>query len=237
MATVAAFYAYVHARPDGRIFYAGKGNSFRVSKIDRRNRHHQNIVNKYGAENILVGKMECSSEDIAFELEKGLIKCLRRSDVRLVNRTDGGDGVSGLKFSDESREKMSTSAQFRFQNPEERQKQSIAQRKRFEDPIELKKLRQRANDPIIIEKYASKNRGKVRSLESKAKMSESAKMRQTPEARKAHSERMKAAWADPEKRKRMEETKARNRAERDLQMIDKLGAGPWRNSPQNPKVF
>ena len=93
------FSAYVHARPDtvnaSGIFYVGKGREKRVKKVARRNPHHKNIVNKYGRENILIGKLECSSEDIAFELEKGLIKCLKRMGVKLTNLTDGGDGVSG----------------------------------------------------------------------------------------------------------------------------------------------
>ncbi len=96
------FLAYMHARPDGRIFYVGKGTSMRVSKIERsHNPHHSNIVAKYGRENILVGKMECSSESIAFELEKGLIKCLRRSGVDLVNLSEGGEGQAGYRFSEE----------------------------------------------------------------------------------------------------------------------------------------
>ncbi len=83
------FLTYIHARPDGRIFYVGKGTSARVSKIDsHHNPHHSNIVAKYGRKNILVGKMECSSEEIAFELEKGLIKCLRRSGVIARSRLD-----------------------------------------------------------------------------------------------------------------------------------------------------
>src|SRR5690349_5741469 len=93
------FYSYVHARPNttnvSGIFYVGKGNYNRSSSVTRRNPYHRNIVNKYGKENILVGRIECSTEDIAFELEKGLIKCLKRMNVKLTNMTDGGDGVTG----------------------------------------------------------------------------------------------------------------------------------------------
>jgi len=103
-----AFYAYIHAKPDGTPFYVGKGRGLRASRLHRtHNAHHRNIVAKYGAENILVGKVECSSESIAFELEKGLIKCLRRSGVVLVNRTDGGDGMSGLRHSEEVKKNQS----------------------------------------------------------------------------------------------------------------------------------
>ena len=103
--------AYVHARPhtvDAHgIFYVGKGRLYRAKNVVRRNPYHRNIVNKYGKENILVGMLECSSEDIAFELEKGLIKCLKRMGVKLTNGTDGGDGPSGRVWSDEWKQRLS----------------------------------------------------------------------------------------------------------------------------------
>lgn len=64
--------------------------------LSRRNAWYKNIVKKYGIEKILIGKIDCSSEEIAFELEKGLIKCLRSSGVVLCNLTKGGEGTSGL---------------------------------------------------------------------------------------------------------------------------------------------
>jgi hypothetical protein len=105
-------FAYVHCRPDGTPFYVGKG-SFKRSNIilnkHLRNAYHQNIVKKHGKGSILVGRLECSSEEIAFELEKGLIKCLRNSGASLTNLTDGGEGTSGVKrgsWTEEQRDKM-----------------------------------------------------------------------------------------------------------------------------------
>ena len=98
------FCAYIHARPDGRPFYVGKGTIKRARRFSGRNKYHGKVVNKYGADNILVGVMECSSEEISFELEKGLIKCFRRSGVKLTNVTDGGEGVSGMKHSESVKE-------------------------------------------------------------------------------------------------------------------------------------
>lgn len=101
------FYSYIHCKPDGTPFYVGKGDESRVSlKKRHHNRHHMNILNKYGETNILVGKMECSSEDISFELERGLIKRLRKMGVPIVNLTDGGDGARGAVRSPETRAKM-----------------------------------------------------------------------------------------------------------------------------------
>lgn len=102
-----AFYAYIHCKPDGTPFYVGKGDEKRVALKKRyHNRHHMNILNKYGMENILVGKMECSTEEISFDLERGLIKRLRKMGVDIVNLTDGGDGTKGAVRSPETRAKM-----------------------------------------------------------------------------------------------------------------------------------
>lgn len=116
--------AYVHARPDGRIFYVGKGMERRARNLrcDLRNGHHANIVAKHGSANIAVGFIPCSSESIALELEKGLIKCLRRSGVQLVNKTDGGEGSSGYIHTDESRAKLRYTSSRTMSNPENRER-------------------------------------------------------------------------------------------------------------------
>lgn len=107
--TAKRFYAYIHARPDGRPFYVGKGNKIRVYRLSKRNPHHKNIVEKYGRQNILIGSLECSTEALAFELEIGMIKCLRRMGVELTNLTNGGEGPSGLVLSSEARAQISAS--------------------------------------------------------------------------------------------------------------------------------
>ena len=104
------FFAYLHARPAtvdaSGIFYVGKGQGNRHVDFHHRTKFHKNIVAKYGAANILVGRYECSSEAAAFDLERGLIKCLRRMGAPLANLTDGGEGLSGHRHSDETKAKM-----------------------------------------------------------------------------------------------------------------------------------
>lgn len=99
------YFAYLHCKPDGTPFYVGKGLLHRVKNLSR-NKYHSNVVKKYGAENILIGEIECSTEEIALELEKGLIKCLKASGVKLTNLTEGGEGVSGLIWNNEQRDKI-----------------------------------------------------------------------------------------------------------------------------------
>lgn len=106
-----ASFAYVHCKPDGIPFYVGKGALRRANYLGERNPHHQAVVNKYGKENVLVGMLECSTSAIAYELEKGLIKCLRFSGIQLTNFTDGGEG--GVNPTPETRKKISEAAKKR----------------------------------------------------------------------------------------------------------------------------
>jgi hypothetical protein len=91
------YFSYIHCKPDGVPFYVGKGVRTRYKNFKERNVYHKRVVDKHGADNILIGKLDCSTNDIALQLEVGLIKCLRRMGVRLVNLTDGGEGNVGWK--------------------------------------------------------------------------------------------------------------------------------------------
>lgn len=97
--------AYVHAKKDGTVFYVGKSvNKKRMNNFNNRSIWHKRVVEKQGGKDqILVGHLECSSEKIALDLEIGLIKCFRRMNFELVNLTDGGEGTTGSKRTEESR--------------------------------------------------------------------------------------------------------------------------------------
>lgn len=102
-----AFYAYIHCKPDSTPFYVGKGGDCRIKSVSRpHNPRHSRTVSKYGKDNILVGKLECSTEEVSFELERGLIKRLRKMGVDIVNLTEGGEGPSGAVRSPETKVKM-----------------------------------------------------------------------------------------------------------------------------------
>lgn len=106
-----AFFAYIHCKPDGAPFYVGKGTRRRAFYMGGRNPHHRAVVSKYGAKEVLVATMECSSERVAFELERGIIRCLRRSGAGLANFTAGGEG--GSNPCAETRAKLSVAAKKR----------------------------------------------------------------------------------------------------------------------------
>lgn len=101
------FYTYVHCRPDGTPFYIGKGHGKRAYEFKDRNDHHKCIVAKHGKENIIVEVMPCKSEAEAFLREQLAIKALRLSGIKLCNQTDGGEGSTGLKFTDDQRKNLS----------------------------------------------------------------------------------------------------------------------------------
>jgi hypothetical protein len=96
----AKFYTYAHSRAsDGRIFYIGKGCGSRAHSISGRSEYWNRITKKHGLQVQILAWWEKESD--AFEHEKLLIASFRDMGYELCNRTDGGDGTSGLVRSEE----------------------------------------------------------------------------------------------------------------------------------------
>jgi hypothetical protein len=108
---MANFYVYEHWRLDrDECFYVGKGKGGRAYKMRERNAHHQAIMAKLSREGSgMEVRMVATglTEGDAFSLEIERIAFWRGYGIDLANHTNGGDGVSGLKMSDESKAKMS----------------------------------------------------------------------------------------------------------------------------------
>ena len=103
------FYIYLHCKPDLTPFYVGKGSGKRSHDFcGRRNKHHKNIVAKYGAENIDVLVFQRESEIQALADEIQWIKVLRDAGYELVNLTNGGEGTSGYRHTVETRARNSS---------------------------------------------------------------------------------------------------------------------------------
>lgn len=198
------FGAYVHARPDGRIFYVGKGKEYRARSLDphQRNAHHGNIVRKYGKENIGIGFIPCSSESIAFELEKGLIKCAKRMGLQITNRTDGGDGATGHRHDAATIERIREAAIKHFSDPEVRRKVAEKSTGRKHPESAKEKIRQSA--------YGNKRGlGRIATAESK----------------EAASARAKLQMANPAARQRISECNTGNRGATGLIWVKREGEG------------
>lgn len=115
-------YAYLHCKPDGTPFYVGKGVRSRYKNFTYRNQYHKRVVAKYGQENILIGKIDCSTNETALELEVGLIKCLKRMGHFLTNITEGGEGNVGWECPDQVKQAVAEANKRRVWTQEQKYK-------------------------------------------------------------------------------------------------------------------
>jgi len=101
------FLTYAHYTPQGRLFYIGKGSSERRPYyFKNRNVYWNNIVQKHGTPEVEI-LAHWNTEKEALKHETFLIKCFRKMGYILANLTDGGEGSSGRKCSEETRMKKS----------------------------------------------------------------------------------------------------------------------------------
>lgn len=191
-------FAYIHCKPTGVPFYVGKGALRRAKYLGDRNQHHQNIVKKYGKSNILIGTIECSSAEIAYDLEAGIIKCLRRSGVELCNLTAGGDG--GKSPTEETRKRLSEAAKKRGVS-QACQLAKVAAKKGKPLSEEQKKKQSKAMTGIVFSQEHRKNisisakkRGVSATTLAKAHAASRGRI-QSPEERAKRGAAIKEAWA------------------------------------------
>lgn len=126
---VARFYVYVLFRPSGLPCYVGKGQGDRWLEHERgaTNPHLENIIKKSKAEGrtLFRGKVaEGLTKADAFALEMRLIKEIGRAATGgpLVNLTDGGDGPSGYRHTEETKRRVGEAGKGRHHTPEAREK-------------------------------------------------------------------------------------------------------------------
>lgn len=92
-----AFYTYAHINlKTNKIFYIGKGKNKRYLDVNKRNKHWQGIVNKYGFKAIILAYWDTEKE--AFDHEKLLIACFKDIGCGLANKTNGGEGTASLNL-------------------------------------------------------------------------------------------------------------------------------------------
>jgi len=96
-------YTYAHAKPNGTIFYIGKGIGRRAYSKNR-NDYWKRIVAKYGYEVQILAHWDTEAE--ALDHEVLLISCMKDMGIELCNLTDGGEGATGYKHTNEHKTKL-----------------------------------------------------------------------------------------------------------------------------------
>ena len=91
-------YTYAHSKPDGTIFYIGKGIGRRAYSKNR-NDYWKRIVAKYGYEVQILAYWDTEKESLDHEVL--LIACMKDMGIELCNLTEGGEGATGYKHSEE----------------------------------------------------------------------------------------------------------------------------------------
>ncbi len=99
------YYTYAHYTPNKNLFYIGKGNGRRAYIFHKRNNHWNNIVKKHGKPEVQI-LAHWNTEAEAFDHEKLLISCFKDTGHTLCNMSEGGEGPTGLKHSEEFKQKI-----------------------------------------------------------------------------------------------------------------------------------
>jgi hypothetical protein len=95
------FYTYAHYKPNGDIFYIGKGQGMRYKSFASGRSKHWHEAAKEGFESVILARWP--SEDEALDHETLLISCF---EGKLVNRTTGGQRGKHAPITEETRAKM-----------------------------------------------------------------------------------------------------------------------------------
>jgi len=164
------FYTYAYLREDGTPYYIGKGKNNRCYRKYRRT-----ILPPKDKTRIIFLKQNLT-EDEAFKHEIYMIAVLGRKDLGtgiLRNKTDGGDGASGLIHSIKTKKRMSESRKgeknhnygkiFSVETREKMSENQMGEKNNFYGKTHKLETKQ---------KISKKIKGRTRSLETRKKISE-----------------------------------------------------------------
>lgn len=207
------YYIYTHARPDGSIFYVGKGVGDRARDWSQRTEHHKRIVAKHGRRNIKIAVFPAHDERHAYAAERQLIIAMRKAGLPLCNNDDGGLGRIGVRIGEQQRARISASLMGHPVSEETRRKMSAAtlgkklsaehieklKRRKLSDSHKAALLKAITGRPVS-EEHKAKSRAKMlgRKLteEHRKKLGDSRRgVKQDPAAVAKRAIAIKAAWA------------------------------------------
>lgn len=131
------FYVYEHWRPDISVcFYVGKGKKYRAYSFINRKSHIPIIweLASCGLEIEVRIIKDGLTEKAAFDIERQQIAFWRSIGVVLLNKTDGGEGASGLIRTEESKKLISEIRKGWEPSDVTRLRMSLSATKRMKDP-------------------------------------------------------------------------------------------------------
>jgi len=190
---------YAYLRVDRTPYYVGKGKGRRVYNI-----HHKGISVPKDKTRIIYLKQNLTEEE-AFKHEIYMIAVFGRKDLGtgiLRNKTDGGDGSSGVVRSEDWKRKQSEVK--RGKNNHNYGKSRSEETKRKISETNKGKVRSEETK----RKLSEVKRGTFRSEETKRKMSESRKGKlHSEESKRKMSEKKKGKLHSEESKRKMSESK------------------------------
>jgi hypothetical protein len=177
------YYTYAYLREDRTPYYIGKGQGNRIS-----NRKKTDIKSPKDKSRVIFLKQNLTETE-AFRHEIYMIAIFGRKDLGtgiLHNRTDGGDGCSGLVHSPETKAKLSVANKGenhpfygKTHSPETRAKLSAIQKGKTHSPETLAKMsavqKGKTHSPETKAKISSSSKGKTFSSETREKISSATK--------------------------------------------------------------
>ena len=176
------YYTYAYLREDGTPYYIGKGEKDRIRKKGKKE-----IKPPKDKSRIIFLKKNLTEQE-AFKHEIYMIDVFGRKDLGtgiLRNKTNGGEGSSGLKMSDDAKRKIQQKRKLFFENggkhPLLGKNHSEESKRKMSEVKEGKKLSEQHKEKIRKSTEGKHSTygmlGKTHSPETKRKMSESQKER------------------------------------------------------------
>lgn len=213
------YYVYTLARPDGRVFYVGKGSGDRINAHEKEARkgiqtYKCNIIRKVwseGGEIIKRVVFRTNDEQEAFNCEIGLIALIGQDN--LTNRTIGGDGMSGYRFkrTPQDVDRIAGVMQQYWSSEDNRKAQSERVKAIMSDPVKRNRIMSARQAPEVMQRQVASWKNTLETTDLRERISESATRRyqdpaerqrlsdihSTPEKKELFAQITAESWNDP----------------------------------------